>query len=102
MNEDLISIKKPECLGCVYLIGDMSKEKPDVEKTCRKEQGCPAEYMRIVVGTNMDAQAVKLAEAWQTNNTKNIEEIMRGLKKMHPRIKDEVFQRAKGKLRLAS
>ena len=97
-ERDLVAVKKAECIGCVFLVGPMSKEPLETEKSCRKEQGCPAEHLQIVIGTNMDEQAVKLANAWRSNDPKSIAAMMEDLEGMHPRIKNEVFQRAKGKL----
>ena len=101
-NRDLISVKKQECLGCVHLIGDLSTEAPETRKSCRQEQGCPAEHMRLVIGTNMEAQATALAAAWRANDPKSLAVAMQALDKVHPRIQDEVFQRAKGKLVLSA
>ena len=96
-ERDLLAILKPECIQCVHLIGELSDESPDIEKSCRTERGCPAEHIQVVIGTDMNEKAEKLADAWRAEDPEKIEPIMKELRKMHPRIRQEIFQRAKGK-----
>ena len=58
--DDVVLIKKPECLHCIHLLGNQLGEK---EYDCHDDKWCPARYFQITIGADIEGYAKKLYKA---------------------------------------
>lgn len=67
----------------------------------RQERGnpnCPAAYLRLVHGVNIDATATQMANAWAANDVDRVAEISESLKLRDPIVSARVMREAKIKM----
>lgn len=89
-----VLIARPECLRCSHLAPEFS----DQPYTCITDRNCPARYMKILQGVDMQRYSKRLAECWHSNNADGIAEVMEELAEINPVVSDKVMALAKTKL----
>ena len=99
MNTDmdtktLLAVLKPACLDCKHLVEFGANDEP-----CRKDDGCPAGRIAIVLGTDMNRMAERLAEAID-QESQSLQEIAAELQSLHPAVRSQIWLQAKGKLNI--
>ena len=97
-DKETLVVPKPECLWCIHLVGDLGKKEED----CRQEEWCPAGEVAIVLGTNMNAAAERLATAWKSEDESSAAKVLAEISPLHKTVKSQIWRMAKGKVAAGS
>lgn len=96
-TSDLVLIKKPECLTCTHLLGDLGHETYE----CHTAKNCPAQTYGIAIGVDILQVSTDLANAWAANDLGSVTKISNKLADIHPAVRSKVMAMAKTKMREA-
>ena len=93
-DKTLLAVAKAECLHCRYLVGELGS----TEEPCHQETWCPATKVSVVLGTDMNSMADRLAASWNGMDAEETSIVLKEMSGLHKSVQDRIWLMAKGKL----
>ena len=95
MKKDVICMYSEKCLRCKHLT-DLPEEVKNFKK-CHYTSGnshCPAQYIFLTKGVNLDTICSKLKSARQDGNTKRMGVLLEKISKLHPTVQEQLMKQS--------
>ena len=98
-EKDVILVAKAECRACAHFWSGFGW--PDLkEEDCLDDPDCPARWMRMAIGVDVDSAAEALASAWLKDDWPEVSRLAAGLSSLDGSVRDQVTRLVKGKVLL--